>query len=99
MAQKKEIFPTDVCLDEQHRIVVTEYWNHRIHVITQEGETVMFGDSGPEKLKYPTCCIPYKNMFLVAEVENDSIKVFDQSGSLEIKGIKTDNFTRRMVWF
>ena len=91
MAQKKEIFPTDVCLDEQRRIVVTEYWNHRIHVITQEGETVMFGDSGPEKLKYPTCCIPYKNMFLVADGGNNYIKVFDQSGTFLYKFGKQGN--------
>ena len=85
-------FPIDVCLDEQHRIVVTEFGNHRIQVITQEGEAVtMFGDSGPEKLSYPTCCIPYKNMFLVADGDNNCIKVFDPSGTFLYKFGKQGN--------
>ena len=84
--------PTDVCLDEQNRIVVTEYCNDRIQVMTQEGETVtMFGDSGPEKLNRPTSCIPYKNMFLVADSRNNCIKVFDRSGTFLYKFGKQGN--------
>ena len=79
-------FPVDVCLDEQHRIVVTDINNHRIQVITQQGETIsILGDSGPEKLKRPTSCIPYKNMFLVSDEGKDCIKVFDQSGTFLYK--------------
>ena len=86
-AAKGEFYhPVDVCLDEQHRIVVTEYSNHRIQVVTQHGETFsIFGDSGPEKLNYPTSCIPYKNMFLVSDGDNHCIKVFDQSGTFLYK--------------
>ena len=84
--------PIDVRLDEQHRIVVTEYDNQRIQVITQEGETIiMFGDSGPEKLNYPSNCIPYKNMFLVSDSDNNCIKVFDQSGTFLYKFGKIGN--------
>ena len=58
--------------------------------MTQEGETItMFGDSGPEKLNRPTSCIPYKNMFLVADGDNNCIK-----GNKEIK---MDNLTVHMV--
>ena len=78
--------PIDVCLDEQNRIVVTEYGNDRIQVITQEDESItMFGDSGPEELNCPNCCIPYKNMFLVCESNNNCIKVFDRSGTFLYK--------------
>ena len=78
--------PVDVCLDKQNRIVVTELNNDRIQIITQEGETItMFGDSGPEKLIHPTSCIPYKNMFVVADGGNEYIKVFDQSGTFLYK--------------
>ena len=78
--------PVDVCLDEQHRIVVTEFGNNRIQVIAQQGETIsIFGDSGPEKLNFPTSCIPYKNMFLVSNGSNHCIKVFDQSGTFLYK--------------
>ena len=79
-------YPIDVCLDEQHRIVVTEYETNRIQVVTQQGETIsIFGDSGPEKLNLPSSCIPYKNMFLVSDGGNHSIKVFDQSGTFLYK--------------
>ena len=48
-----------VCLDDKGRIVVTEYNNHRIHVLSKDGETIsIFGDSGPEKLNYPASYIP-----------------------------------------
>ena len=73
--------PVHVCLDDEGRIVVTEFGNHRIQVLSQEGETILiFGDRGPEKLKKPTSCIPYKNAFLVSDRDNNYIKVFDQTG-------------------
>jgi len=60
--------------------------------MTQEGETItMFGDSGPEKLNHPTSCIPYKNMFLVADRGNSCIKVFNQSGPFLYKFGKEGN--------
>ena len=72
--------PLDVSLDDEGRIVVTEFGNNRIHVLSKEGETIsIFGDSDPEKLKRPTRCIPYKNMFLVSDGNNHCVKVFDQS--------------------
>ena len=91
--------PVDVCLDEQHRIVVTECGNHRVQVMTHEGETItMFGDSGPEKLSYPTRCIPYKNMFLVADGDNHCIKVFNQSGTFLYKFGKKGNQDGQFNW-
>jgi len=54
--------------------------------MTQDGETItMFGDTGPEKLNLPRSCIPYKNMFLVADTGNNCIKVFNQSGTFLFK--------------
>ena len=78
--------PLDVCLDDEGRIVVTEFGNHRIQVLSQEGETIsIFGDSGLEKLKDPTSCIPFKDKFLVADFGNNCIKVFDQLGTFLYK--------------
>ncbi len=92
-------YPVDVCLDEQHHIVVTEYGNHRIQVMTQEGETIsIFGDSGPEKLNHPTSCVPYKNIFLVSDGGNDCIKVFDQSGTFLYKFGKQGNRDGQFNW-
>ena len=76
----------DACLDDEGRIVVTDCGNHRIQVLSKEGKTIlMFGDRGPEKLNEPSSCIPYKNMFLVADGGNDCIKVFNQSGTFLYK--------------
>ena len=73
--------PLDVCLDDKGRIVVTDCCNHRIQVMSREGETIlMFGDSGPEKLKNSICCVPHKNMFLVSDSTDNCVRVFDQSG-------------------
>jgi len=92
-------YPVDVCLDDQHRIVVTEQDNHRVQVMTQEGETItMFGDSGPEKLNYPRSCIPYKNMFLVGDGDNNCIKVFNQSGTFLYKFGKRGNQDGQFNW-
>ena len=85
-------FPIDVCLDEERHIVVTEYSNNRIQVMSRESESIsIFGDSGPEKLKRPTSCIPYKNMFFVSDADNHSIKTFDQSGTFLYKFGKQGN--------
>ena len=78
--------PLDVRLDDEGHIVVTEWGNHRIHVLSKEGQTIsIFGDSGQEKLNHPTSCIPYKNMFVVSDRDNDCIKAFDQSGTFLYK--------------
>ncbi len=99
-AAKEQFFsPSEVCLDEQHHIVVTELDNHRIQIITQEGETIsIFGDSGPQKLNRPTSCIPYKNMFLVSDRENNCITSFDQSGTFLDKFGKSGHQDGQFNW-
>ena len=65
---------------------------NRIQVMSKEGESIFtFGDKGPEKLLWPTCCIPYKNMFLVSDGDNHCIKAFDQSGTFLYKFGKEGN--------
>ena len=84
--------PVDVTVDDDERIVVTEWGNNRIQVMSKEGESIFtFGDKGPEKLCKPTCCIPYKNMFLVSDRDNHCIKAFDQSGTFLYKFGKEGN--------
>ena len=79
-------WPVDVTVDDEERIVVTERDNNRIQVMSKEGESIFtFGDKGPEKLLWPTCCIPYKNMFLVTDAGHHCIKAFDQSGTFLYK--------------
>ena len=79
-------WPIDVTVDDEERIVVTERDNNRIQVMSKEGESIFtFGDKGPEKLLWPTCCIPYQNRFLVSDTGNHCIKAFDQSGTFLYK--------------
>ena len=84
--------PFHVCLDDEGRIVVTDCSNDRIKVLSPEGEPILiFGDRSPEKLNKPTSCIPYKNMFLVSDRDNNNIKVFDQTGTYLSKFGKKGN--------
>ena len=85
-------FPTDVCLDEERRIVVTEFSSNRIQVMSREGETIsIFGNIGSEKLNKPWSCLPYKNNFFVSENGNQCIKAFDRSGTFLHKFGKLGN--------
>ena len=78
--------PLSVCVDDTERIVVTEYDNNRVQVMSKEGEALFtIGDSGPEKLSTPYSCIPYKNIFLVTERDNHVIKAFDASNTFLYK--------------
>ena len=91
--------PVDVCLDDEERIVITDCRNHRIHVLSKEGETIsIFGDSGPVKLNCPTSCIPYNNMFLVSDRDDNCVKVFDQSGTFLYKFGKLGNHDGQFDW-
>ena len=75
-------FPSNVCLDEERRIVVTEICSGRIHVMSREGETIsIFGNIGPEKLNLPVHCLPYKDKFFISDCRDDCIKAFDKSGT------------------
>ena len=75
--------PIDVIVDDQKRIVVTEWGNGRIQVMSKDGQSIFtFGDKGPGKLDGPTCCILCENMFLVSDEGNHCIKAFDQTGTL-----------------
>ena len=84
--------PMDVCLDDEGRIVVAEFNNNRIQVISKEGETrSIFGDSDPEKLNHPAGCIPFKNMIFVSDRDNNCVKTYDQSGTFLYKFGKQGN--------
>ena len=85
-------FPTDVCLDEERRIVVTEILSRRIQVMSCQGETIsIFGNIGPEKLKGPRSCLPYKDKFFVSDGGNNCINAFDKSGTFLHKFGKQGN--------
>ena len=74
--------PESVCMDDKGRVVVADCGNNRIQVLTGDGKPVFkFGDSGSEKLSKPTGCIYHQNMFIVTDRLNNSLKVFDSSGT------------------
>ena len=74
--------PGDVCLDEERRIAMTDFWNNGIQVMSREGETIsIFGNFGPEKLIHPKSCLPYKDKFFVSDTENHYIKALDKLGT------------------
>ena len=74
--------PVSVCMDDERRITVSDYNNHRVQVLTRDGAPMLkFGDSGPEKLNNPVGCVCYKNMFIVADSKNSCLKIFNSSGN------------------
>ena len=84
--------PTDVCLDEERRIVVTEFSSNREQVLSREGETIsIFGNIGQVKLLLPLSCSPYKNNFFISDSEDHCIKAFDKSGNFLHKFGKQGN--------
>ena len=78
--------PTNICMDGEGHVVVTDSNNSRIQVLTKDGKLVFkFGDSGSEKLHQPTGCVYHKNMFIVSDSFNHNLKVFDNSGKFLYK--------------
>ena len=75
-----------VCVDEEGRVIVADYYNNRIQVLSQDGEPfIQFGDSGPEKLNKPKSCIYHENKFVVSDWGNNCLKVFDNAGKFLYK--------------
>lgn len=73
--------PVSVCMDGKGNIIVADYSNNRVQVLTRDGVPMFkFGDSGLEKLKNPVGCVCYKNMFIVADSGNSCLKIFNSSG-------------------
>ena len=73
-------------MDEEGRVIVTDFYNNRIQVLSQDGEPLFqFGDSGPEKLSKPKSCIYHENKFIVSDSGNNCLKVFDNNGKFLYK--------------
>ena len=73
--------PASFFVDEEGRVIVADYNNNRMQVLSQDGQPLFqFGDSGPEKLNNPWLCIYHENKFIVSEWESDCLKVFDNTG-------------------
>ena len=78
--------PVSVCVDEEGRVIVADYLNNRIQVLSQDGEPLFqFGNSGPVKLSNPTSCIYHESKFIVSDWGNNCLKVFDNTGKFLFK--------------
>ena len=78
--------PASVCVDDEGRVIVADYCNNRIQVLSQDGEPLLqFGNSGPERLCQPWSCIYHENKFIVSDRADNCLKVFDNTGKLLYK--------------
>ena len=78
--------PVSVCVDEQGRVIVADYNNNRIQVLSQDGEPLFqFGNSGPEKVDKAIACIYHESKFIVSDCGNNCLKVFDNTGTFLYK--------------
>ena len=74
-------YPVSVCVDDVRRVVVDDYFNSRVQVLSQNGKPLFkFGDNGPEKLKHPNGCIYHENKFIVSDWDDNSVKFYDNTG-------------------
>ena len=77
--------PVSVCVDDEGHVIVADCCNHRVQVLSQDGEPLFkFGDSGPEKLG-PFGCIYCENQFIVCDYDNNSVKFYDNTGTFLYK--------------
>ena len=78
--------PASVCVDEEGRVIGTDFDNNRIQVLSQDGEPLFqFGNSGPEKLSNPRSCIYHESKCIVSDRGNNCLKVFDNTGKFLYK--------------
>ena len=78
--------PLSVCVDDEGRVIVADYYKNRIQVLSQDGAPLFqFGDSGPEKLIKPGSCIYHERKFIVSDWGSNCLKVFDSTGKFLYK--------------
>ena len=77
--------PLGVCVDDEGRVIVADYRNYRVQVLSLDGEPLFkFQDSGPEKLG-PFGCIYDENKFIVSDWDDKSVKFYDNTGKFLYK--------------
>lgn len=81
-------YPGDVSVSTDGKIYVTDYYNHRIQVLTQSGTAIgyytTFGSfgSGTNNLNYPTNAqVASDGKIYVADTQNNRIRVLTQTGT------------------
>ena len=78
--------PLSVCMDDEGHVIVADCRNNRVQVLSRDGEPLFkFGDTGPEKLDRPFGCIYHEKKFIVSDLENNSVKFYDNSGKFLYK--------------
>lgn len=79
--------PVSLCIDSQGRVAVADCVENKIQVFTKDGAPVF--SFGSTSLDHPTGCIFHQNMFIVSDMYNDCLKIFNCSGILLYKiGVK-----------
>ena len=87
--------PLSVCINDQGQIVVSDWLNDRIQLLTPNGQPVFtVGTTGPERVTRPLSCLAHRNKFIVSDGVRHCVKVFDKLPSfftsLEEKAQLTD---------
>ena len=81
---KQFVHPTDIALDNDGNLYVTEYWNHCITKLTINGQYIMrFGSNGcaPGQLSCPSSLTINDSLVYVSEYGNNRVSIFDINGT------------------
>jgi len=77
-------YPTDICVDDENKLWVTDRWNHSVKRFSTKGELMLsFGEYGNSAGKFSEPWgIGYHNGFIVvSDRNNHRIQIFDKNGS------------------
>ena len=73
-------YPWDVAFDSANYVYVTDRWNNRIQVFTEDGKLLRQIGTGKGKLNHPGMITISENELYVSEINNHRVSVFTTRG-------------------
>ncbi|XP_068675471.1 tripartite motif-containing protein 2-like [Montipora foliosa] len=72
--------PCTLFIASDGRIIITDYGDKKIKVLSPDGNDLLQSFSAPDCDEFPFCAIYYQNKFFVSYVPANCVKVFDRTG-------------------
>ncbi|XP_068726650.1 E3 ubiquitin-protein ligase TRIM71-like [Montipora capricornis] len=72
--------PRHLSIASDGRIIITEWWDKKIKVLSPDGNDLLQSFSAPDRDKFPDYAIYHQNKFFVSYLFVNCVKVFDKTG-------------------